>query len=162
MQFNRLRRSIEHDLPRLSEREIIVRMMKLVSAIRDGHTTLLPVAPNGFNHWFPISFYKFSDGLYVVAADKRYRDLIGCKVLTIGNSTAEVAFDKTADLLSSDNDFGREWNTFFLSSGDALVGLWLISRAAELPLELLSKDEGIRRNRDALYRTRFYEAIIKK
>ncbi|MGE0133142.1 MAG: tetratricopeptide repeat protein [Blastocatellales bacterium] len=139
-QFAALRRSIERDLPNLSEREIIVRLMKLVSAIRDGHTTLHPVDPNGFNHWFPVSFYKFSDGFYVVAADKRYQGLIGGKVINIGNVSAAVAFEKTADLLSSDNDFGREWNTFFLSSGDALAALRVIERAEELPMEMLGKD----------------------
>lgn len=139
-QFNTLRRALERDLPKLSDNEIIVRLMKLVSSIRDGHTALHPVDPNGFHHWFPISFYKFSDGIYVVAADKQYRDLIGSKVLSLGNSTAAVAFEKTADLLSSDNDFGREWNTFFLSSGDALSGLRVIERVEALPLEVVSKD----------------------
>ncbi|MFN0120957.1 MAG: tetratricopeptide repeat protein [Blastocatellia bacterium] len=139
-QFTALRRALERDLPKLSEREIIVRMMKLVSAIRDGHTTLHPIDPNGFNHWFPVSFYKFSDGFYVVAADKRYQDLIGGKVVSLGNASAETAFAKTADLLSSDNDFGREWNTFFLSSGDALAALRVIERAEEMPLEVMSKD----------------------
>lgn len=139
-QFDALRRAIERDLPKLSQPEIIVRLMKLVSAIRDGHTTLHPVDPNGFNQWFPISFYKFSDGIYVVAADKRYQDLIGGKVLSLGKATAETAFEQTADLLSSDNDFGRAWNTFFLSSGDALAALRVIERAAELPLEVVGKD----------------------
>lgn len=139
-QFNALRRSLERDLPKLSEREIIVRLMKLVSAIRDGHTTMHPVDPNCVNHWFPVSFYKFSDGIYVVAADKRYQDFIGCRVLTIGNASAQAVFDRAADLLGSDNDFGREWNTFFLSSGDALVGLRVIDRAEELPIEVMSKD----------------------
>ncbi len=139
-QFEAQRRALERELPKLSEREIIVRMMKLVSAIRDGHTTLHPIDPNGFNHWFPLSFYKFSDGLYVVAADKRYQDLIGGKVLSLGKATAETAFEQTADLLSSDNDFGREWNTFFLSNGDALTALRVIERAEELPVEVLSKD----------------------
>lgn len=139
-QFNALRRAIEHDIPRLSDREIIVRLMKLVSAIRDGHTTLHPVDPNGFNQWFPVSFYQFSDGLYVVAADKRHQVLIGSKVVSIGNVTAEAAFDKTADLLSADNDFAGEWNTFFLSSGDALAALRVIDHAEALPLEVVGKD----------------------
>lgn len=138
--FYALRSSIERDLPKLSEREVIVRLMKLVSAIRDGHTVLHPVDPNGFKHWFPISFYNFSDGIYVIAADKRYQDFIGCKVLTIGNTSAEAAFDQSIDLLSSDNDFGRQWNTFYLSSGDALAALRVIDRAEELPVEVMGKD----------------------
>lgn len=139
-QFDAMRRALERDLPKLSRPETIVRLMKLVSSIRDGHTTLHPVDPNGFNHWFPISFYKFSDGIYVVAADKRYQDLIGSKVLKIGKATAEAAFEEAADLLSSDNDFGREWNTFFLSSGDALAALRVIESAEALPLEAMGKD----------------------
>lgn len=139
-QFTTLRRALERELPKLSEREIIVRMMKLVSSIRDGHTTLHPIDPNGFNHWFPLSLYKFSDGIYVVAADKRYQDLIGGKVVSLGNASAAAAFEKTADLLSSDNDFGREWNTFWLSSGDALAALQVIERADALPLEVVGKN----------------------
>jgi len=145
VQFKALSRSIERDLPKLSRPEIIVRMMKLVSAIRDGHTTLHPIDPNGFNHWFPVSIYKYSDGFYIVAADKQYKDLIGSKVLRIGNASAAAAFEKTADLLASDNDFGREWNTFFLSSGDALSALRLIERAEELSLEVVGKGNKTRK-----------------
>lgn len=137
--FYKMRESLEREIPRLSDRQISLRMMKLVSAIRDGHTTLHPSNQKIFKYWFPVSFYKFSDGFYIVSADQRYRKLIGQKVFKIGNYSAQTVWEKTSDLLGSDNEFGRNWNTFFLSSGDALAGLKLIDGAEEMPVGIIDK-----------------------
>lgn len=132
--FERRRDSLMESLGALRPAEIVTRMMKLVSSVRDGHTVLLPSDPNGFNHWFPLSFYQFSDGLYIVSAHRDYAHLVGKKVVAFGLSTAERAREQTADLLSSDNAFGRDWNTFYLSSGDALKACGVIDERDALPL----------------------------
>ena len=60
------------------------KIMNLVSLLRDRHTAVYPLDPNGFNHWIPISIYSLSDGFYVVAATDEYIELLGTKVISIG------------------------------------------------------------------------------
>ncbi|MGD9589109.1 MAG: tetratricopeptide repeat protein [Pyrinomonadaceae bacterium] len=138
--FNSQRQAIERDLDRLTQPEIVVRLMNLVSSIRDGHTVLYPSGKVEFRKWFPISFYKFGDGIYVVAAEGQYRDLIGTRVTRIGETDAESAFERTADMLGSDNEFGRSWNTFYLSSGDTLAAIGVIKNAEKLPIVVQGRD----------------------
>lgn len=137
--FERKKDSLINKIPVSSHEQIVTGMMKLVSLIRDGHTVLLPSDPNGFNHWFPLSFYRFSDGLYIVSAHKDYSNLIGTKVISFGKSTPELALASTIDLLSSDNDFGRQWNTFYLSCGEALKANNIIEANDVLPLKVQTK-----------------------
>src|SRR5579864_6621987 len=59
--------TLRQDLPSLSRSQIVTRMMQLVARIRDGHTTLQPFDPNGFNLWFPVRFYWFQDGIFITA-----------------------------------------------------------------------------------------------
>jgi hypothetical protein len=120
-QFQQARQALASAIPQLDDRSIAVRMMQLVASLRDGHTVLLPNDPAGFNSWLPLSFYRFSDGLYIVAADTRHAELIGARVEQIAGTSGLTVFERTADLLSSDNASGRLWNTFYLSSVDALV-----------------------------------------
>ncbi len=122
------------------EISIVTGMMKLVSSLRDGHTALFPNDPNGFNHWFPVGFYRFNDGIYVTSAHNDYAGLIGKKVLRFGETPAGRAFELTADLLSSDNAFGRFWNTFYLSSGEALQAVNILGDPAELKLTVAVPD----------------------
>jgi hypothetical protein len=119
--FQAAREALAAELPALDDRAIAARMMQLVASLRDGHTVLLPNDPTGFNSWLPLAFYHFSDGIHIVAADTRYGELIGARLEQMAGTPALTAFERTADLLSSDNDIGRLWNTFYLSSVDALV-----------------------------------------
>ena len=86
--------------------------MKLVSSLRDRHTVLYLIDPNWLNHWFPVSFYKFTDGIFIISSDPQYRKFMGIPIKTIGSLPSEQVFEITADLISSDNEFGRTWNTF--------------------------------------------------
>ena len=134
--FYQKKNNLIHDFPQLTVNQIKVRMMKLISSIRDGHTVLFPSGENEFDNWFPLSFYKFSDGFYVVTADIRYSELIGKRIETINGVSPEKVFEKTADLLSSDNNSGRNWSTFYMSSGDALKALNIIENPKKIELVL--------------------------
>ena len=57
---DRIRRSLDS----MSDAQAAVELMRLTASIRDGHTTLHPVDPTGFNQWFPVSFYRFRDGVF--------------------------------------------------------------------------------------------------
>ncbi len=115
---------------------IQVQMMKLLSKLRDRHTSLHPVDPNGFNHWLPLYFYQFEDGFYVVSAIDDYSNLLGKKIISINGVAIEEIFELTADLHSSDNDFGRTQNTYFMTSIEVLLDLKIISDKKQISIQL--------------------------
>lgn len=86
----------------LSGSEITVRLMQIAASIGDGHTQLLP---NGF-HRYPLRLAWFPGGVRVVAAAEQYKDLLGCKVVRVGNRAVDEALRKVSSTVSHDNDFG--------------------------------------------------------
>ncbi len=95
-------------------------MMQLVSKLRDRHTVLHPLDPNGFNDWLPIYIYSFEDGFYVVSTLEKYQNLLGKKLISINGTDISDIFELTTDLHPSDNDIGRTQNTYYLSSMQVL------------------------------------------
>lgn len=114
------------NVPELEDKQIVLQMMSLLASIRDGHSTLHPVDPAGFNRWLPLSFYWFEDGVYIVSAHKKYANLIGARVLRIGNADVKNTLSQVTPLIGSDNTSGDRQNIFYLSSVDTLAALGVI------------------------------------
>jgi hypothetical protein len=96
------------DIPDLEPHEIAVAMIRIAAMVGDGHTRMhLPRGGTGDDgptedlgfHRLPISFYQFSDGLFVRHASEEHRKLAGRKVVRIGNATAEEAMEAVAPLV---------------------------------------------------------------
>lgn len=104
-------------------------LMRAVAMLRDGHTQLFP----NFNRWFPVRFYALTDGLFITAADKRFPQLAGAKVLRIGNRTAEEAMRDVESMFSSDNEFRAKEAAALLSSAQ-------IAKLDVLPLDVQLRD----------------------
>ena len=124
------------DVESKSDDRITVDMMRLAASIRDGHTTLHPTGKAEFRYWFPLSFYWFEDGVYVVAAHRDQAALIGDQVLEIGGTSVEIVVESVTSLMGADNASGRKQNVFYLGSGNALKALGFIADQRELPLRL--------------------------
>ena len=126
-------------VPKMGDDEIVVGLMKLVAMVHDGHTNLLPW-PFLRTGVFPLRFYKFSDGVYIQKASPKYADLVGAKVLRIGNSTIDDAMSAIAPVVSADNEMGvLGLGPTFLSAPEILAGLKIISDKQALDL-VVSKD----------------------
>lgn len=72
-------------------------LSSLLSLVADTHTQLhtMPETP-GFERTYPLRFRRFSDGLYVIAGDQHYRDIIGARVVAIGGVPADEALERLA------------------------------------------------------------------
>lgn len=112
---------LDQQIPSLEDHEIIVRMARLASLIRDGHTRLtLPLgsqtglkqshtqtkAPDEalLFHILPIELYLFSDGLHVRAASPEYKDILGAKVIKVGAIDAEAALEAVRPVVHYDSE----------------------------------------------------------
>jgi len=102
-QFASEAQQLRADIPKLTDNQIIVRIMHLMTLVGDGHTV---VAPQVVSSWktVPLQFELFQEGLYIVAADPKYADLVGKQVLRFGNHTTDQVIQALGSIISKDKD----------------------------------------------------------
>jgi hypothetical protein len=67
-------KELSEKIPILSDNEIIVELLKIVTTIHDGHTRLH--GKNLTKKWYPLRIEKFSDGYYITAINKEHSKFI--------------------------------------------------------------------------------------
>jgi hypothetical protein len=103
--FEQRVRTIHDRIPALRDDEIVVAFAGLVASIGDGHTSFDPADQTAVDvRWVPLELYDFDDGLYPIAAPRRYASMLGHRITKIdGHDIADV-FLTVSRIISSDND----------------------------------------------------------
>lgn len=113
-------------VPRMDDQKALVKLLSLVSMLHDGHTALR----GGFEFLsgkYPIEFFSFSDGIYVIAASSEHQNLIGAKLISINKTFAEEVFTKISKMTPHDNEYTILQRTpAFLSIPEALYGVGVV------------------------------------
>lgn len=130
------------NLKNLNNNERQVELVKLVAAFHIGHTSLEMMnyhtqgSQNSLKlRHFPIKFYQFTDGVFIIQADSTYKDVIGGKVLKVGNFTINEALEKIRPLVSYENEQGFLSNfNYYLTSSLFLKTLKIIDENEQLDL----------------------------
>ncbi|NPD47290.1 S41 family peptidase [Lentimicrobium sp. S6] len=96
----------------LDDVEIVTRIVELVAMIQDGHTGVAYDNKEneyiaGLIHKYPLLLYKFTDGLYAIWADNEYKEIVGKRLLRIGNFEADEALKQIMRLNNGDNEWGK-------------------------------------------------------
>ncbi|SEU34423.1 TPR end-of-group domain-containing protein [Stigmatella erecta] len=91
-QFDAKVRKLHGAIPRLTDGQVILGFMKLMVFLDDGHTAVLSFGENPFfRSMLPMQFYWFDEGLFVISADPKHKDLLGAQVLELdGRPALEV------------------------------------------------------------------------
>jgi hypothetical protein len=128
--------SLDRRLPTLRRNQILVGILQLVALVGDAHTAVEPDTSLGLRY-YPLELYSFDDGLFVRRADSGHADLIGAKVLQIGNTSVEDALTRIGTIIPHENDWWvRAWGPFWLMVPEILDGLGLVRDAEHLKLVL--------------------------
>jgi len=91
-------------IPKLTDAQITVELMKMIRYIGDGHSNIfLPVSKPAFKETLPVQFYLFAEGLYIIAADPVYKELLGCEVLQFENKNIDEVINALEPLNGRDN-----------------------------------------------------------
>jgi hypothetical protein len=93
---------LERDVPKLTDPEVALRLMKLVASARVSHTMVTPQDELTF-HPYPIRFVWFSDGPAVTEANQQYKAALGARIVRIGTMTPEQLESAIAPFLSYEN-----------------------------------------------------------
>lgn len=108
--FSKHVRQLREDTPGLTDVQIVYRIQELIARVRNLHTLSTPPlfwdtrqALKSQFRYYPIRYYPFQDGLYVASVSKRYRGMLGKKVIRIGNLTVEEAMRALARFVAADN-----------------------------------------------------------
>jgi tetratricopeptide (TPR) repeat protein len=96
--------NLNKNLSNLSDLQATVEVMKLMAKMGVGHTEALPPRTLEFAQTLPMKFLLFKEGLFVVAADPKYGDLLGAQVLNFGDADVDHAMEAVAPVVFRDND----------------------------------------------------------
>jgi tetratricopeptide (TPR) repeat protein len=134
-QFEAAVSSLDARIPTLSRDQIVVEITRIVAMIGDGHTYVeLQPAPTSVRH-YPVKFYWFPDGIYVLQADKRYSTAVGGRVVKLGRVSAQEAYEQVSKIAPHDNQSQVKWMTpFYMSLAEILDGLRLVDDMEAVPL----------------------------
>jgi tetratricopeptide (TPR) repeat protein len=96
---------LHNAIPSLTDLQISIEMMKFVAKGGDGHTTVYGFWERPeFLQTIPIELFLFEEGLFIIAADSRYQDLLGAQVLRFGSHSIAQVLQALDPLISRDND----------------------------------------------------------
>ncbi len=87
-------------IPSLQRHQIIVELARIVAMVEDGHTNLrLAHDPEVRFHTLPVNLYFFKDELFIRTANREYTELVGARIVRIGNVPVSEATARVRDLI---------------------------------------------------------------
>lgn len=140
-QFETELRRLRDDIPRLTDNQIVVRLMRVMSLIGDGHTGAFPDFVPEWRQAVPLQFELFQEGLFVIAADPKYAELVGTKVLRFGGQPAEQVIQTVGPIISRDNQQGVVRSVVsFIRYPQILNALGLVPQSDRMELTVRDAD----------------------
>ncbi len=136
-------KSLHDAVPKLSDLQIIIELMKLLRKLGDGHAGLFPYNRPEFQPTLPVQFYLFKEGLFIIAADPKYKHLLGAQVLRFHEQTVERVVQALDLLISRDNEnpiWTQQRAPYLMRHLPLLNALGLIPSPAEVSLTLRALD----------------------
>src|SRR5262249_54434451 len=118
--------------------QVILDLAKLMVFLGDGHTSVWDTGENPFfAEAVPLEYYWFEEGLYVIAADPKLKDLLGAQVLAFDGKPATDVLEATGPYINSDRDNPRKTKVrgpYMVRNLKLLEALGLIKRADKVTL----------------------------
>jgi hypothetical protein len=137
-QFDSAIAAVETALPTVTRYGAIVQLMRLDALVGDGHSSVSPWRDTVIHfQTLPIALYRFADGYYVRATLASSRDLLGARVLRIGNVSVDSAERIVAPLISHDNSMGVwQYAPFLLAMPEVLAATGIVKDPNAVPLSI--------------------------
>jgi hypothetical protein len=104
-QFEGAVRRLHERIPALARHQIVVELARIAASVGDGHTNLAPTRdPKIGFRTLPFKLYLFKDGLFVRAAERSHADLLGARVIKIGDLGVEESIARAREIVGRDNE----------------------------------------------------------
>lgn len=124
----------------LSDEEIKVLLMKLVAGVNDGHSVVLP----GHKEEYPLRYYFFDDGVYLIKANKTYESFIGGELLSVNGHCISEVIKRLESCTSADN-YQQKKNrmAYYLYCPLILQGLDLVKDELTLVFKVGNEEKSV-------------------
>ncbi len=120
----------------INDHKALMIAMKMVSALKDGHSNLMPFQMYLKTRYIPIQIHEFADGLFIVGAAKNNK-LIGGKIISMNGRNINLIIEEIHSLIGADHpDFGKYMSALYVPNMDVLYGLGVTTNTDEITLEL--------------------------
>lgn len=104
-EFDATAKKLHDAIPRLTDLQISIEMMKFVAKVGDAHTMVFGFWERPeFLQTIPVELFLFEEGLFITEADSRYEDLLGAQVIRFGGHTIPEVLQALDPIISRDND----------------------------------------------------------
>jgi len=126
---------IRDSIPRWSDGRVTVELRRLATLLGDGHSTVRARLAR-----LPLSFYAFSDGVFITAARDNAR-LVGARVDSIGSISIAQAMERVKKYTPRDNDMGLlNLGPVYLTQPATLEAIGAIADTVAVDLALRGAD----------------------
>ncbi|MGH9902388.1 MAG: hypothetical protein ACRD68_11335, partial [Pyrinomonadaceae bacterium] len=101
----------------MSDGEIALELMRITARVGDGHTaSYMPASGMTF---FPLRLERFSEGWFVTQTVDEYKEVIGARLVKVGEMKVERVARAVRNSISADSELHREdkMRMFFVWSG---------------------------------------------
>jgi hypothetical protein len=95
---------LELAIPRISDSEIVLRLMGVVASGNVAHTRVYSQEDLEF-HNYPLRFAWYSDGAALIRAKEEYKSALGARIMRIGSMTPEQLEAAIAPFVPHENEF---------------------------------------------------------
>jgi len=132
---------LRENIPTLSDSQIWVKMQQLLAKMGQSHNSVWHFeGANTFDiTQLPVTFYLFSDGLYII--DAKNKKLIGAKVEQIGRLSASDALKNVTSVVTSETPMKIKWlGPVYLRMPQVLNTLGIITNPTKASLILQTRD----------------------
>lgn len=104
-QFEGAVRRLHERIPTLARHQIVVELARIAASVGDGHTNVAPTRdPKIGFRMLPFKLYLFRDGMYVRAAERSHAELLGARVIKIGDLGVEESVTRAREIVGRDNE----------------------------------------------------------
>jgi len=131
-------KKLHGDIPKLSDMQIEVGFRKMCRMMGDGHTLIGPSPAQLPTLFVPVTFYLFTEGLFVTSVASKHEDIVGAQVLRIGNYTIDQVLEALDQVISYDNKMWLKYlgSTASMRNPRLLNGLGLIPHPDKMELTI--------------------------
>jgi len=132
-EFNNSVDTLISKVEELPNKSLFVEMNKITASIGDAHTSM-----NYFDGFtYPLKFYCFNDGIYVVDADKSLEDILYAKITKINGLDINIITEELKTLISHENEYWvKSYLPNYLSVPVFMYGLGIIPDEDKTTFEL--------------------------
>ncbi len=126
--FEKAVKDLDTKIPMLTSNQIALEFARIIAMVRDGHTSMIPlIEPSLIFRAFPVKIYLFKEGFFVQSASSEYAKIVGGKVIKIGNTPIEKAFEMVSPYIPKDNEMGaKNFAPMYLISPEILQAIGIV------------------------------------